>query len=152
MALAAAEPPHACHASAIQGCCQSTCAALCTPGAGFAGVVSAQGAVTFRGDTQRAAIALGVCLCELPQGRGGTPSHPSTQQLGWPPDEKLPEPLWRALQQRVRSCSAGSLTEMPHPWVNCKELCLQTLLSVSQQDPGEPLHEQPGWELRAGGN
>ena len=127
---------------------------LCSPvrssGSGCWRGVCARGCDTRRG-TRRAASAPAVCLRELLQGRGGPPSHPGTRQLGRPPDEKLPEPLRRALQQRARSCRAGSLMETPRPWVNCRELCLQTLLSVGQQAPGEPLHEQPGWELRAGG-
>lgn len=45
---------------------------------------------------------------------------PARGQLGQPPDEKLLQPLRRALQQRARSCSTGSLTEKPRPWVNCR--------------------------------
>lgn len=102
--------------------------------------------------TQRAAIALGVCLRELLQGRGPQPSLAQPSAAWVAPGEKLPEPLQRALQWRVRSCSTGSLAEMLRPWVNCRELCLQTPLSAGQQAPGEPLCEQPVWELQAGGS
>lgn len=44
---------------------------------------------------------------------------------------------------------SGSLEERQCPWVNCRELCLQTPLSIGQQAPGEPLCEQPGWGFRA---
>lgn len=70
---------HACHASEIQGHCQSTCAAPCAPQAGAAGTVSVQGAVTHRVHT---------VSCHCPgslSGRGGSQSHPST----WQPEQLL---------------------------------------------------------------
>lgn len=46
---------------------------------------------------------------------------------------------------------SGSLEERQCPWVNCRELCLQTPLSIGQQAPGEPLCEQPGWGVQGQG-
>lgn len=56
-----------------------------------------------------------------------------------------------AFQHRERQ-QCGSLTGTPRPWVNCRELCLQTLLSMRKQGPGEPLCEPGalGWALLTG--
>lgn len=75
---------------------------------------------------------------------------PSQYVTAWgAPRQKSPCSLSGGHFSRERNRHAGSLKELQCPWVNCRELCLQTPLSISQQAPGEPLCKQPGWEFRA---
>lgn len=132
--------PCAPRVAAIRGRCQTVRAAPRAPRAGER--------VTVVGGAELPLSR--VSVCGSPQGGGSCHPAPALGSRG-SPVKSSPSPSEGTWAERAE-LSAGSPPGTLRPWANCRKLCLQRPLPVSQAAPREPLCEQPGRGLRAGGS